>query len=191
MDILIVVLLAAVTFGFCFLVDLAYKKIFRSKQQHTSGLSVRLNKKYGAFGLIMVLLGIAAIFVGMNDSGWVLIAGGCLIILVGIGLIVYYMTFGIFYDADSFILTRFGKRSVTYRFDQIVGQQLYNASGNVLIELHMDDGATVGLQAAMTGVYPFLDIAFAGWCRQTGRQAEDCEFYDPSNSCWFPGVEVN
>ena len=188
MDFIIVIILAAVVFGLCFLVDLCYKKLFRSKAQHESGLSVRLNKRYGAFGLIMIALGLAAIFAGINGSGWILGIGGG-IVLVGAGLVVYYLSFGVYYDKDSFILSTFGKRSVTYRYADIKGQKLYSASGNILIELHMKDGRSVGLQAGMIGVYPFLDTAFEGWCRQTGRTAEDCAFHDPDNSIWFLTME--
>ena len=102
---------------------------------------------------------------------------------------VYYMTFGVFYDDNGFLLTTFGKRSHSYRYADIQAQQLYNSYGNIIVELHMADGRTVQLQAGMTGMYPFLDKAFAAWCAQKGLQAEDCEFYDPQNSCWFPPVE--
>ena len=184
-----VLIVVALTFGVCFLVDKGFSKVFRGKAQHQTGLSVRLNKKYGAFGLILMALGVAAIFSGINGSGTVLIAGGGLVLLVGVGLLVYYMTFGVFYDESSFVLTTFGKRSTTYRFGQIRGQLLYNASGNILIELHMEDGRTVGLQAGMTGVYPFLDTAFSGWCRQRGIDPEKCEFHNTENSLWFPMME--
>ena len=60
---------------------------------------------------------------------------------------------------------------------------------SVVVELHMQDGRSVSLQSTMEGAYPFLDVAFAGWCRQTGRTAEDCAFYDPGQHCWFPGME--
>ena len=114
------------------------------------------------------------------------VAIGSLILVVGIALVVYYMTFGVFYDQESFLVTTFGKRSIVYRYGQITGQQLYNASGNLLIELYMDDGRTVQLQAGMTGVYPFLDKAFAKWLEQTGRRQEECDFYKPDQHCWFP-----
>lgn len=184
-----VIIIAGLTFGVCFLVDNFFSKTFRGKAQHASGLSVRLNKKYGAFGLILFALGMAAIFAGINGSGLVLGIGGGVVLLVGVGLTVYYMTFGVFYDEDSFVLTTFGRRSTTYRYEQIQGQLLYNAYGNILIELHMDDGRTVGLQAGMKGVYPFLDKAFFGWCRQKGTQPEGCSFHDPDNSLWFPTME--
>ena len=55
-----VVIICALTFGICFLVDRGFTKKFRGQKQHQSGLSVRLNKKYGAFGLILFIMGIAA-----------------------------------------------------------------------------------------------------------------------------------
>ena len=27
------------------------------------------------------------------------------------------------------------------------------------------------------------------WLAQTGKRKEDCDFYDPDNSCWFPPAE--
>ena len=184
MDWLPMLIIAALIFGVCFLIDKGFTKVFRGQKQHASGLSVRLSKRYGAAGLIVFILGVAALFIG----GWLMIASGILLMLGGIALIVYYMTFGIYYDDDSFVLTTFGKRSKTYQYRQITAQQLYNSAGNIVIELHMDDGRAVQLQAAMTGAYPFLDAAFAAWLRQTGRNIEDCSFHDPQNSCWFPPV---
>lgn len=188
MSMVMIILVAAVTFGACFLLDKGYTKKFRSQEQHKTGLSVRLNKRYGVIGLLMVVLGIAGLFASFSDT-WVFTAASIIIILIGVCLIVYYMTFGLFYDEDSFILTTFGKKSVTYRFADIRCQQLYNAYGSIVIELVMEDGRAVQLQAAMEGVYPFMDKAFAGWLRQKGIALEDCPFYDPSNSCWFPKGE--
>ena len=185
MEYIVVILVAAAVFGGCYLVDKAFTRAFRSKAQHMSGLAVRNSKRYGSFGLIFVALGIAAVFTGVSD-GWVLTAGGVFVLLIGICLVVYYMTFGVFYDDDSFILTTFGKKSVTYRYSQIKGQQLYVSGNTVIIELHMEDGRAVSLQSGMEGVYPFLDKSFAGWCRQKGIDPDDCAFHDPSNSLWFP-----
>lgn len=190
MDFLIIILAAAATFGVCFLLDRLFTKKFRNRKEHKTGLAVRMNKRYGAFGIIMIALGCAAIFAALNGNSWLLAVAGGVIILCGIGLIVYYLTFGVYYAEDTFLLNTFGKRGVRYQYRDIVGQQLYNASGNILIELHLKDGRTVGLQSTMTGVYPFLDYAFAAWCRQTGTAAESCEFHDPQSSLWFPPVEV-
>ena len=185
MDFVIILLLMGAVFGICFLVDKGFTKIFRNKSQHYSGLSVRLSKKYGAGGVIMIVLGLAGIFSGLSGT-WLLIAAGALILVVGIGLVVYYMTFGLFYDKDAFVMTTFGKKSTVYGFSNIKCQQLYSNSGSIIIELEMNDGRCVQLQSGMIGVYPFLDAAFEGWCRQKNIDPESCSFHDPDNSLWFP-----
>ena len=188
MQILAVLIVAALVFGVCYLFDKGFEQAFRNKPQHKSGLAVRPSKRYAAFGAILIALGAAAIFASAGNL--VLLVGGVLVLLMAIGLIVYYTTFGIFYDEDSFIYTTFGKKSVEYRYQDIRAQQLYVVQGgNVIVELHMADGNAVSVQSAMLGVYAFLDTAFAGWCRQKGISSDDCSFYDPANSCWFPGVE--
>ena len=189
MTFFLILLIAAAVFGLCFAVDKAFAKLFRSKAQHRSGLAVRANKRYGLFGVILSVLGIMAVCVGMTD-GPVLLWGGIVVLLMGAALAVYYLSFGVFYDGETFLLSRFGKKEVTYRFSDIKGQKLYMVQGgNVIIELHMADGGTVSLQSTMDGVYPFLDTAFAAWCLQTGRDPQSCDFHDPSQSLWFPTVE--
>lgn len=190
MGIVIVLVIAALTFGICYLFDKGYTNTFRNKIQHHSGLAVRLNKRYAIFGLILTVLGILAVCSGIGGDT-VLLVGGIAVLLIGLGLITYYLTFGIFYDADTFLYTSFGKKSVEYRFGDILSQQLYVVQGGgIIIELHLKDGKAVSLQSAMEGTYPFLDHAFAAWCRQTGRDPESCDFHDPSQSLWFPAEEV-
>ncbi len=189
MQFISIAVIAGIIFGICYLVDRAFAKLFRSKAQHRSGRSVRANKRYGIFGVILTVLGIMAICIGVTD-GPVLIGGGVIVLLMGIALAVYYLSFGIFYDGESFLLCRFGKKDVTYFYKEIVGQKLYLIQGgNIVVELHMQDGSTVSLQSAFEGIYPFLDTAFAAWCLQTGRNPESCSFHDPSQSLWFPTVE--
>lgn len=183
-----IVLVIGVTFLLCWLADKLYTGVFRSKPQHMSGKAVRLNRYYAVGGLVLVALGVAGVFAGLSDS-WLLCAGGALLILVGIALVVYYMTFGVFYDDDSFVLTTFGKKSTVYAYKDICCQQLFSNYNQTVIELYLRDGRSVQLQASMTDVYPFLDYAFEAWLLQTGRQKEECSFYDPDNSCWFPPAE--
>lgn len=186
-----VIIIAAVTFGVCYLFDKGFAKLFRNQVQHKSGLSVRLNKRYATIGLILALLGVVAIFTGLT-GGKTLLIGGIAVLLMGIALMIHYLSFGVFYDDDSFILTTFGRKSVTYSFRDIKEQQLYTVTGgSVIIELHLTDGRSVSVHSTMEGAYPFLDHAFAAWCRQTGKTPEECSFHDPSNNCWFPGVEVS
>lgn len=190
MDILLILIVGAATFGVCFLVDKGVSGIFRGKPQHRTGMSVRLSQHYGGGGLLLALLGMAAVFQGWGSSKIMLFCG-CFVALLGIALIVYYVSFGVYYDKDSFILTTFGKKSTTYAYGDIRAQKLYRLTGgSILIELYLNDGRTVSLQSNMKGLYPFLDTAFAGWCRQTDTDPAACPFHDPANSCWFPSEEV-
>ena len=184
------ILVVAGVFLLCYLVDKGFTKLFRGTVQHQSGKSVRLSKRYGSIGAIMFALGVAAAFMGINDKEWALMGGGCILVLMGIALVVAYLSFGIYYDEDSFILSKFGKPSVTYYFKNIRSQQIYLASGNVVIELHMADGTHFQVHTGMLGMYQFMDHAFQAWLQQTGRSQEDCTWYDPDNSCWFPPFEA-
>jgi len=183
------ILIIAAVFLLCFLVDKGFTRVFRSKVQHQSGKSVRLSKRYGSIGIIMFALGVAAVLMGINHEEWALMGGGCILVLGGIALVVAYMSFGIYYDEDSFILSKFGKPTTTCYFKNIRAQQLYLASGNVVVELHMTDGSHFQVHAGMTGMYPFMDHAFEAWLQQTGRTKESCSWYDKDNSCWFPPYE--
>ena len=183
------IVIGALIFGACYLIDKGFSKAFRSKAQHMSGLAVRVNKRYGAFGVILFALGVGAILAGLSGE-WILIAGGALILIAGICMVVYYLTFGVFYDDDSFLVSGFGQKGTSHLYKEIQQQRLYLVQGgNVIIELYLNDGSTVSLQSNMEGVYPFLDTAFAGWCRQTGTDPNTCSFYNPSNHWWFPHEE--
>ena len=186
-----VIVVAALVFGVCFLVDKGFARLFRSQAQHRSGMAVRLNKKYGAFGLILVVLGISAFLSGISECV-VLLIGGIIVVAMGAALVVYYMTFGIFYDGEGFVYTTFGKKSRTYHYSQIRSQQLYVIQGgNVIVELHMTDGSAVQVQLALQGAEDFMNTAFLGWVRQKNMDIrENCDFHDPQNSCWFPAAEA-
>ena len=180
---------AAAVFGICYLVDKGFTRSFRSKAQHQSGMAVRVNKRYGVFGVGLSVLGILAVCVGIH-GGMALMIGGVLVLLMGVCLAVYYLTHGIFYDGESFLVASFRKKDRVYRYDSIQQQKLYLVQGgNVIIELYLSDGTSVSLQSSMDGIYLFLDTAFAGWCLQKGIDPRGCTFHDPSKSWWFPHEE--
>ena len=189
MSTLFVLFLAAAIFGICFAVDKAFTKAFRSKAQHRSGMAVRANKLYGLAGLVLSILGILGFLTGLG-ANILLLIGGIVVLALGIALIVYYLSFGIFYDGETMLVCAFGKKDREYFFREIQGQKLYLIQGgNIMVELHMSDGSAVSLQSSMDGIYTFLDTAFAAWCMQKGIDPQSCIFHDPSQSLWFPTVE--
>ena len=77
MEALVWILTAALVFGVCRLVDIGFQKLFRNKAEHLSGKAVRVNKRYGVFGVILSAVGIAAIVTGFKGTGdQVLLWGG-------------------------------------------------------------------------------------------------------------------
>lgn len=189
MSLFLTLLIAAAVFGVCYLVDKGFSRAFRSKAQHRSGLAVRVNKRYGIFGTGLSVVGVLAICVGVT-GGIALMIGGAVVLGMGLCLAVYYLTHGIFYDGDSFLVASFRKKDRVYYYRSIKEQKLYLVQGgSVIIELHMQDGTAVSLQSSMDGIYLFLDTAFAGWCLQNGIDPQSCDFHDPSKSWWFPHEE--
>ena len=189
MSTLFVLFLAAAIFGICFVVDKAFTRAFRSKAQHRSGMAVRANKMYGLAGLILSILGILGFLTGLGTN-LLLLVGGILVLVLGICLVVYYLSFGIFYDGETMLICGFGKKDREYFFREIQGQKLYLVQGsNLIVELHMADSSAVSLQSSMDGLLTFLDTAFAAWCLQKGLDPQSCTFHDPSQSLWFPTVE--
>lgn len=184
-----ILLVAAAVFGLCYLIDKTFTKKFRSKAEHMSGMAVRANKMYGVFGVVLIIIGIMALIVGIISSILLLI-GGIVVLGMGAGLAIHYLGFGIFYDGETFLVSHPGKKSISHRYDEIKEQKLYLIQGgNILVELHLTDGSAVSLQSTMDGIYSFLDTAFAGWCLQTGRDPQSCDFHDPSKHWWFPHEE--
>ena len=184
-----ILLVAAATFGICFLVDKGYTRIFRNRSQHKSGRSLRQNKRYGSMGFLLFVIGFCAL-ITTNLENIALLIGSGILMLVGIGLVVYYMSSGIYYDDEDFIVESFGKRRTTYRYDQILHQQLYVLQGGgAIVELHMDNGKAVQVVSNRPGYDTFLHFAFRQWCRQKGLDPENCPFHDTACGVWFPMKE--
>jgi hypothetical protein len=185
-----VIALAAGVFGVCFLLDKGFVAVFRNKIQHRSGMAVRANKRYATIGLVLAVMGAAGIVAG-TDGQKLMLAGGIILLIVGFGLILYYLFFGIFYDENTMLITGMGKKDAVYAFREIRAQKLYQIQGGtVVVELHMEDGRTVSIQTGtMEGALPFLDHAYYAWCRQKDLDPEKCAFHDAANCLWFPTVE--
>lgn len=185
------ILIAAATFGVLFLLDKGFTKTFRGTEIHQSGLSVRLPKRICTAGILLCALGAMVPFADFGEGMTYMLPAALFVELMGIGLILYYNTYGVFYDEEGFVYTSFGKHSVTYRYADIRTQKLYTTTGgSIIVELHMENGKAVSLQSTMEGVYPFLDKAFYRWCAQKGLEPNRCDFHDPDNSLWFPTQEV-
>lgn len=101
MEAISIFVVAGLVFFLCWLVDRAFTKLFRSKAQQRSGMAVRANKRYGVFGVILSVLGILGIVAGTTNEKLFTYAG-IIVLLMGLGLAVHYLSFGIFMTATAF-----------------------------------------------------------------------------------------
>lgn len=181
---------AALTFGALYLLDKGFQKLFRNQAQHRSGTAVRLAKGYALACIALGLLAVLCLIQYINEGETLMLLGFAAIGLMSGGLGAYYLSTGIFYDDDSFLYTTIGKKQMTYRYGEISGQKLYQLQGGAhLVELYMTDGKTVSVQTSMPGAYDFLDKACHARFRQLGINSFECDWFDESQSCWFPPVE--
>ena len=188
MQLVATLIILAVMFGLCFLVDKLFTRLFRSRKEQRSGLAVHYNKRTALFGLLLVVLGIFSTMTGAEKSLFLLI-GGIVVLLGGIVLLVYYLSFGIFYDDESILVSAFLKKSRTYVYADIVHQTVLIAGGSLLAEVYFTDGSSLTVASNMDGAVPFLDHAFTRWCKAKGLDPKECDFHDPSKFRWFPAEE--
>ena len=182
-------LLAALVFGACYAVDKVFTRLFRNQQQHKSGMAVKPGKRAATLGLFLAVLGAAGVLSGISQ-GTAMLVMSVLMLLLGAGLVLYYLSYGIYYDAEGFLVSAFGKRNRVYHYKDIRQQQRFVVQGgSVLVELHMADGGTVAVQTTMDGAFPFLNYAFARWCEAKGLDPDGCQFHNPGDLCWFPEEE--
>lgn len=187
---MIYILVAVLTFGGMYLLDKGITKFFRNQAQHHSGTAVRLKKGYGIGSIALILLAALSLMQYITAGEMIMLVSAVVLIAMGGGLGVYYLTHGIFYDDESFLYTTMGRKGRSYRYSQIRAQKLYVLQGgSYLVELYMDDGTTVSVQTSMEGAYAFLDKACHARFRQLGINSFECDWFDSDNSCWFPPVE--
>ena len=177
------------TFAVLFVLDFGFQKLFRRKQQYHTGLAVHLNKRYLVAGILIAALGVAMLGQLSKGFSWLIVAAAVILEIMGLGLLIYYNTFGLFYDNDTFIYHSFGHKPATYRYEDIKSQQLFTSAAGILVELDLSDGRTLSLQQNMDGMYAFLDKASLARFRQLGIDNNTCKWFDKSNSCWFPPRE--
>ena len=179
----------AATFGVLFLGDWLFRKYFRREHEYQTGMVVHLNKRLLVAGVLLAALGVAMLGQMAKGFSWVLVLAAAILEIMGIGLLIYYNSFGVFFDLDTFIYRNFRQKAKTYRYEDIVSQQLFTTAGGIMVELDLADGRTLSLQQNMDGMYAFLDHACFARLRQLGQEPRECKWFDKSQSCWFPPRE--
>lgn len=188
MQIVAFLIFIGLIFGLCFLVDKLFTRLFRNRKEHRSGLAVHYNKRTALFGLLLAVLGIFSTITGVEKSRFLLI-GGIVVLIGGILLLAYYLSFGIYYDDKTILVSGFLKKNRSFAYGDIVHQTVLIAGGSLMAEVYFENGSAITVQAHMDGGIAFLDYAFARWCEVKGLNPKECAFHDPSKFRWFPAEE--
>ena len=182
MQYVLYVLLIAVMFGLVALGDFLLKKLFKSSC--STAKAVRMPRYSFIMGMLMALLGLIAVMYIPRQTERFLWLGSWVVLVMGVYLLVNFFWFGIYYDKEGFTYRALGKKSRTYRYEEITGQRAFVAKSGWNSNLYAR-GEEIQLYAAMQGLSDFLNKAFFAWCRAKGIDPDTVE-NNPHELVFFP-----
>lgn len=185
MKYLLVLIICAVVFLVCFLIDLLCKALFPKSKLEKSKTVVRPPRRSAIFGIILSFLG-AAVLVRCLPQGEdvLLLIGAAVALVLGIILLVTYFSVVIYFDDEGFLYKARGKGKQTFRYSQIKGQRSLMTRGGINTILFVGD-EEINLYSAMQNVNAFLSKAFFKWCEERGIDPDTVE-NNPRMLTYFP-----
>ena len=178
-------LLIAVIFGLVALVDFVFGKLFPKAKVKKTEKAVRAPRYSFIVGILIVFLGIMGLLF-YTEADVFLRIGMVIAMVMGLYMAVNYISFGIFYDDETFTYRTLTKKAVTFRYADITGQRSFLARSGLNVTLLAGE-TEVPLNGSMQGVADFMNHAFFAWCRQKGLDP-DAQEYDPRTLRYFPEV---
>ena len=179
---LFLLIVAAVVFGLCFLLDRLFQKLFPKSDLQKSKKTVRMPRRCVVFGILLLTVSFAVLLFFGSDT--LLLIGSIVGMLLGALLLGYYFSFSICYNDEAFLYRDLRHRKTQYTYAQILGQRsLMTRSGINVTLLVADD--SVMLTSAMEGASAFLQHAFFRWCGEKGIDPDSVE-NNPRMLTFFP-----
>ena len=180
-----ILLIGAVVFLCCFLVDKLLGKLFPKSALEKSKNVVRPPRKSAIFGTLMVFFPIVALLFWMPEGGDTLLLIGCIgAIAMGIFLLITYFSVSIYYGDETFLYKTLRGGKKEYHYSQIKGQRSLMTRGGINTILFVGDDE-INLYSAMQNLNAFLNKAFFAWCRVKGIDPDTVE-NNPRMFTWFP-----
>lgn len=182
MKYVLILIIMAVVFGLCFLVDLLCKRIAakRPKPQKV----VRQPRRQLIFGVLMAFFAVAAAVGYFELLSWGLRIGLLIVLLMGGFLLTHYFAFGIWYDDEGFLYRDLTHRTRRYTYDQITGQSSFHTRAGITSTLFVGED-DISLSQSMVGLKDFLAKAFSRWCEAKGIDPDTVE-NNPAQLTYFP-----
>lgn len=188
MKYLLVLIICAVVFLVCFLIDLLLKAIFPKSRLEKSKQVVRPPRRSVVFGIILTFLGAAVLIRKLPEADDVLLLIGAGVAMIfGVILLCTYFSFSIFYDEEGFLYRAWGKGKKEFRYSQIRGQRSLMTRGGINTILFVGD-EEINLYSAMQNLNAFLNKAFFKWCAAKGIDPDSIE-NNPRMVTYFPDPE--
>ncbi len=185
MKYLFVIILCALVFLVCFLIDLLCKALFPKSKLEKSKTVVRPPRRSAIFGIILSFLGVAVLVKYLPQGEDLLfIIGAAVVLVLGIILLITYFSVTIYFDDTGFLYKARGKRKQAFRYSQIKGQRSLMTRGGINTILFVGD-EEINLYSAMQNVNAFLSKAFFKWCEETGVDPDEIE-NNPRMLTYFP-----
>lgn len=188
MKYLFLLIICAVVFLLCFLIDLLLKKLFPKEAIEKGKQVVRLPRRGAIFGVILVFTALV-VFVRIlpQKMDTLLLIGGIAALLLGAVLLVNYCSFAIYYDEETFLYKDFRHKKTLYHYSQIRGQRSMLTRSGVNTLLFVGE-ESLQLYSAMQGLDSFLNKAFFRWCAVKGIDPDSVE-NNPAMLTYFPDPE--
>lgn len=185
MKYLLVLLLCAVVFLICFLIDLLLKALFPKSKLENSKNVVRPPRRSAVFGVILSFLGVVVLVKYLPTAEEILlIIGAAVALILGAVLLITYFSVVIYFDDEGFLYKARGHGKQTFRYSQIKGQRSLMTRGGINTILFVGD-AEINLYSAMQNVNAFLNKAFFKWCAEKGLDPDSIE-NNPRMLTYFP-----
>ena len=180
-----VLIVCAVVFLVCFLIDSLLKLLFPKSRLEKSKQVVRPPRRSAVIGVILTFAGAAMLVKLLPEKGDVLfIIGSIVAVIFGVILLCTYFSFVIYYDDEGFLYKAWGHGKQEFRYSQIRGQRSLLTRGGVNTILFVGE-EEINLYSAMQNLNAFLSKAFFKWCAAKGIDPDSVE-NNPRMATYFP-----
>lgn len=180
-----VLIVCAVVFLVCFLIDTLLKLIFPKSRLEKSKQVVRPPRRSAVIGVILTFAGAAMLVKLLPEKSDVLfLIGSIVAVIFGVILLCTYFSIAIYYDDEGFLYKAWGHGKKEFRYSQIRGQRSLLTRGGVNTILFVGD-EEINLYSAMQNLNAFLSKAFFKWCAAKGIDPDSVE-NNPRMATYFP-----
>ena len=182
---ILMLIVCALVFLVCFLIDTLLKVIFPKSKLEKSKQAVRPPRRSAVIGVILAFLGLAVVVrIAPQEHDTLLLIGAIGAMVIGAVLLCTYFSVVIYYDDEGFLYKAWGHGKQEFRYSQIKGQRSLLTRGGVNTILFVGD-AEINLYGAMQNLNAFLSKAFFKWCEVKGIDPDSIE-NNPRMATYFP-----